>query len=150
MTATREEQTMSGHAFESEVLLRSSESDDAIAIIELAVGPEWDGPPLHHHQFDEAFYVLEGTLTFQLGDELITAEPGSLTFAPRGSHHTLANLTSQPARYVLICTPGGFERRFDRRNAEEAGRSPSQEALKPLPEVTVVGPQIRERLAARS
>ena len=117
----------------SAVLLRGEESDDQVAIIELTVPAGWDGPPLHHHAFDEAFYLLDGELTFQLGDELVTAGPGSVTFAPRGIHHTLANLSPATARFLLVCTPAGFERRFE----------PS--ATKPPPEVVIVGPRIGER-----
>jgi mannose-6-phosphate isomerase-like protein (cupin superfamily) len=116
--------------FSASVLLRSEQSDDRVGIVEVTVPAGWPGPPLHHHAFDEAFYVLDGELTFQLGDELATAGPGSLTFAPAGSHHTLANRGERPARYVLVCTPGGFERRFD------------PEPRQPYPETIVVGPQI--------
>jgi mannose-6-phosphate isomerase-like protein (cupin superfamily) len=126
------------------VLLRSEDSDGELSVIETAPGPGVS-PPLHHHDFDEAFYVLEGELTFQLGDRLATAGAGTLTFAPRGSHHTLANLGDGPARYVLVCTPGGFERRFDRLAAERAGVEPPPEALRPYPPTIVVGPQIGAR-----
>ena len=85
-------------------------------------------------------------LTFQVGEELATAGPGSLTFAPRGSHHTLANLGDSPARYLLICTPGGFERMFIRLEARKAGAEPPAEALEPFPPTIVVGPTIPERL----
>jgi quercetin dioxygenase-like cupin family protein len=133
---------MSNESLRSDVLLRSEHSDDAIGIVENRVPAGWEGPPLHHHDFDEAFYVLDGELTFQLADELTTAGPGSLVFAPRGSHHTLANLSSSGARYLLVCTPGGFERRFDRLAAERAGVAPTPESLKPYPEVVMVGPRI--------
>lgn len=136
---------MSNDSLHSTVLLRSERSDEEVAIIEITVPAGWPGPPLHHHDFDEAFYVLDGRLTFQLGDELATADAGSLTFAPRGSHHTLANLSDADARYLLVCTPGGFERRFDGRAAEQAGLEPAPEASKPYPETIVVGPQIHRR-----
>jgi quercetin dioxygenase-like cupin family protein len=126
------------------VLLRSEQSDGEVAIIEIVLPAGSAGPPLHHHDFDEAFYVLDGELTFQLGEELATAGPGTLTFAPRGSHHTLANLTAAAARYLLVCTPG-FERVFARRAAEQAGVEPPAWALQPTPEVTRVGPRIGER-----
>ncbi len=102
----------------------------------------WVGPPLHRHQFDEGFYVLEGELTFQQGEEIDTAGPGELIFAPRGVVHTLANRSSEPARYLLICTPAGFERTLARRAAARAGGEPPAWALGPLPEVEVVGPPI--------
>jgi quercetin dioxygenase-like cupin family protein len=128
---------------DASILLRSQQSADAISIIEVTVPAGWDGPPLHHHAFDEAFYVLAGELTFQLDDTLATRGPGTLTFAPRDSIHTLANLSGQPAHYLLICTPGGFERRFDRAHS---GPTASD---KPYLEVHFVGPTIPERLAAR-
>jgi quercetin dioxygenase-like cupin family protein len=58
----------------------------------------WPGPPLHTHDFDEAFYVLEGELTFQLEDKLRTATGGESVFAPRGVPHTLANSSGAAAR----------------------------------------------------
>jgi mannose-6-phosphate isomerase-like protein (cupin superfamily) len=123
---------MTNESFGPTILLRSEASRDRVGIVELAVPAGWIGPPLHHHEFDEAFYVLEGEMTFRLGDELVTAGPGTLTFAPGGSHHTLANLGDRPARYLLVCTPGGFERRFD------------PEPRGPYPETIFVGPRIGE------
>ena len=124
-------------------------SSEPAGIIEIALPPAWDGPPLHHHDFDEAVYVLEGELTFQLGDELRTAGPGSLTWAPRGSVHTLANLSDASARYLLVCTPGGFERMFARLAARLAGEEPDADALRPYPESVMVGPTLFEKLGRR-
>jgi quercetin dioxygenase-like cupin family protein len=119
--------------FDSTILLRSEETQGRMSIIELTLAPGWEGPPLHHHEFDEGFYNIEGELTFQLGDELVTRQAGSFTFAPGGAVHTLANLSGAPARYVLTCSPGGFENRFD----------PDSDT--PTPPVTVVGPPIATR-----
>jgi quercetin dioxygenase-like cupin family protein len=129
-------------SFEPTVLLRSEDSAGAISVIEVRVPPRWQGPPLHHHAFDESFYVLEGELTFQLGDELVTAAGGRFVFARGGAHHTLANLSDAPARYLLMCTPAGFERYFDRVASEQAGVEPPPSALEPIPEVVTVGPSI--------
>ena len=79
------------------------------------------------------------------GDELFTAGPGALAFAPGGVEHTLANLGDAPARYVLLCTPAGFERYFARLAAEAAGEDPPPWALAPTPPVTTLGGQIGER-----
>ena len=135
---------MATESFPPRVLLRSEQSNGELAIVESLMPAGSPGPPLHHHDFDEAFYVLDGELTFQLGEELSTAGPGTLTFAPRGSHHTLANLSSAAARYLLVCTPAGFERVFARRAARQAGVEPPAWALQPTPEVTYVGPRIGE------
>jgi mannose-6-phosphate isomerase-like protein (cupin superfamily) len=131
--------------FQTTVLLRSEQTDDRLGVVENTVPARWDGPPLHHHDFDETFYVLDGELTFQVGDARVTAGPGQVAFAPRAVPHTLANLGEQPARYVVVCTPGGFERYFDRIAAENAGVEPPATARKPYPETTVVGPPIGGR-----
>jgi quercetin dioxygenase-like cupin family protein len=136
---------MPSHNFETHIHLRSAQSNGAVSVVELFASPSFAGPPLHHHDFDEAFYVLEGVLTFQLGDQLRAAGPGELIFAPRGSHHTLANLSGAPARYLVVCTPAGFENRFARTAAERAGVAPPDWALEPYPETTFVGPRIGER-----
>jgi mannose-6-phosphate isomerase-like protein (cupin superfamily) len=135
-------------SFRPRVLLHGEESDAQISIVENTVPAGWPGPPLHHHDFDETFYVLEGELTFQLGDRLATATPGELVFAPRGSHHTLANQGVAEARYLLMCTPGGFERHFARVQAEQAGADPRPWALQEIPKVVRVGPRIGERQAS--
>ena len=50
------------------------------------VEPEGEVAPLHvHHNEDEAFWVLEGELTFQVGEETIQASPGSFLFGPKMS-----------------------------------------------------------------
>ena len=125
------------------VLLRSEQSGGRLAVIDEGVGPEFAGPPLHvHPAFDEAFFVLEGELTFQAGDRVWTAGPGEVAFAPRGTPHTFANLSGADARTLVICTPAGFERYFDRLAAERAGVDPPPEAFGPRPETVTVGPPI--------
>jgi quercetin dioxygenase-like cupin family protein len=118
----------------ADIHVRSEDSAGAVGIVEVTAPAGWDGPPLHHHDFDEAFYVLEGRPTFQVGEEIAERGPGDVVFAPRGAIHTLANLGDAPARYLLVCTPGGFERRFE----------PHEERT--WPETIVVGPVIRETL----
>jgi quercetin dioxygenase-like cupin family protein len=124
------------------VLLRSEETDGHVSVTEIAVPPHTAGPPLHAHNFDEAFYMLEGELIFQIADAITTKGAGELSFAPRNVAHTLANHRSAPARYVLVCTPAGFERHWARIAAAAAGIEPPPWALQPIPEITVLGPQI--------
>ena len=121
-----------------DVLLRSEESDGVVSIIDNTVPANWPGPFLHKHDFDEAFYVLEGELVFQVEDAVVTKRAGELAFAPRGVAHTLANHSDGRARYLLVCTPAGFERYFARMN-----ENPPEWALQEIPfEVERVGPQI--------
>ena len=63
---------------------------------------------LHHHD-DEAWYVLEGTLFIQMGDQEVQADAGRGVFVPRGTIHTYWNPGPGPARYLLIMTANVFQ-----------------------------------------
>jgi mannose-6-phosphate isomerase-like protein (cupin superfamily) len=93
-------------------------------VIESTMAAAAKGPPLHTHAFNETFYVLEGELTFQLGDELTLVGAGGVAFAPRGTPHTLANRSEAPARFLIVYTAAVFEHEFARRAAAFAGTEP--------------------------
>ena len=76
---------------------------------EIRVSPN-NGPPPHiHSREDESFFVLEGEVDFQIGDEKITAQPGTFIQGPRGIAHSFKNNTQLPARMLVFITPAGFE-----------------------------------------
>jgi quercetin dioxygenase-like cupin family protein len=127
----------------TDVLLRSEQSGGQVSVMENVVPANSAGPPLHTHGFDEAFYLLEGELIFQVEDEVFTRRAGELAFAPRNVAHALANHSEADARYLLVCTPAGLERHFARITAASQGAEPPDWALQPIPEVIEVGPQIR-------
>lgn len=61
--------------------------------------------PRHvHHRDDEAWYVLEGTLRVQVGNEEVEARAGSAVFVPRGTPHAYWNPGPAPTRYLLVMT----------------------------------------------
>jgi quercetin dioxygenase-like cupin family protein len=126
------------------ILVRGEQSDGRVGIVESTMPAGAPGPPLHVHDFHETFYVLEGELTFQLGDRVFTAGEGEAAHAPGGIPHTVANHSDAPGRYLLVCAPAGFEREFARRAARLAETEPPEWAMQPIPEVTVVGPRIGE------
>ncbi|MEQ8718769.1 MAG: cupin domain-containing protein [Acidimicrobiales bacterium] len=71
------------------------------------------GAPLHvHHEQSDTFYVLEGTLTVQIGDEVIELAPGDFATAPPGTPHTYTNADPDqpPVRVINVVTPGGFDK----------------------------------------
>ncbi|MCE9620893.1 MAG: cupin domain-containing protein [Actinomycetia bacterium] len=77
--------------------------------------PYLAGPPLHiHDDQDDAFLVLEGTLTVQVGDELIDLGPGDFASVPPGLAHTFSNINADqpPVRAINLMTPGGFDAYF--------------------------------------
>ncbi len=124
------------------VLLHGEQSGGHVSMMENVVSAHSAGPPLHRHDFDEAFYMLEGELIFQVEDELFTKRAGEFLFVPRNVAHALANHTDADARYLLVCTPAGLERHFARMDAASQDVEPPDWALQPPPEVIVVGPQI--------
>jgi mannose-6-phosphate isomerase-like protein (cupin superfamily) len=69
------------------------------------VGTHWIAPLHVHHADDEAWYVLEGTLGFRLGEEQFEAGPGSAVLARRGTSHTYWNAGVSEARYLLVMGP---------------------------------------------
>ena len=66
-------------------------------------------PPLHiHHREDEAWYILDGKMTFYVGDAVIEATAGCFAFAPRGIPHTFT-VDVEPTRVLVFASPAGFE-----------------------------------------
>jgi quercetin dioxygenase-like cupin family protein len=73
------------------------------------LAPEGFASPLHVHHFeDEGFYILEGELTFYVGDQTLKARPGSFLFGPKGIPHAFT-VDSGSARLLFVLSPGGFE-----------------------------------------
>jgi mannose-6-phosphate isomerase-like protein (cupin superfamily) len=69
------------------------------------------GPPLHFHEVqDDTFYVLEGVLTVQVGEEILDLGPGDFVTIPPGVAHTFDNIRNgdDPIRVVNVMTPGGL------------------------------------------
>ena len=58
-----------------------------------------------HRSDDEAWFVLEGTLGFRIGDEEREVGVGDSVLVPRGTAHTYWNAAAAPARYLLVMTP---------------------------------------------
>ena len=76
-----------------------------MSVTEIVVPPHSAGPPLHTHDFDEAFYLLEGELIFQVEEALVTKGEGELFFVPRNVAHAPANHSDAPSRYLLNAPP---------------------------------------------
>ncbi|HEV3101541.1 MAG TPA: cupin domain-containing protein [Candidatus Dormibacteraeota bacterium] len=76
------------------------------------------GPHLHKHLFDEAFYVLEGDYTFQVGERLVRASTGGFVYVPGGTVHTFRHSGDGDGRMLTVCSPGGIEAMFMAPDAE--------------------------------
>lgn len=92
------------------ILFGPDTTEDAYTVMVGAMPAGDQGPPLHVHPYtDEAFYIAEGELTFQLGDQEVVTGPGAFVFVPRGVVHTAWNSGPGPMRGLLLLSPGGAE-----------------------------------------
>lgn len=114
-------------------LLTPVQSNGSLGIFESVCQPN-TGPARHvHHDADETFYILQGEMTFWLEGELMKRGAGDCVFIPRGKHHTFVVVGSEPARMLVMMTPGGFEGFF----AEVAARN--LRAPEDMPEISAIG-----------
>jgi len=61
-------------------------------------------PPMHVQvDEDEAFYVLDGEVEFEVDGQTARATRGTFAFVARGSAHTFRVLT-ETARFLVICS----------------------------------------------
>jgi mannose-6-phosphate isomerase-like protein (cupin superfamily) len=90
----------------------SEDTNGQYTLFELRVDPEIGPPPHIHHREDEAFYIQEGELEFQLGDQTIIATPGTFLYSPKGHLHSFKNITNQRAKMLVWCMPAGIEKYF--------------------------------------
>jgi quercetin dioxygenase-like cupin family protein len=79
------------------------------SISEWWLEPDTAGPGAHAHPEDDAFYVLEGTMSFLIDGEWIDCPKGSFVLAPAGATHDFQNRGATRAGVLNISAPGGFE-----------------------------------------
>lgn len=85
----------------------ASQTGNAYELQEQVVAPGREPPPHIHHEQDEAFYILEGTLTIMCDDRTWTAAPESFVFLPKGIKHAFKIEGSTSARMLIITSPAG-------------------------------------------
>jgi quercetin dioxygenase-like cupin family protein len=83
---------------------------DEIAMTESRYAPGERGPEAHvHRRHTDAFYVLDGTLVFELATEIMSAPAGSFVLVPAGVVHSFRNEGPEDARFLNIHAPSeGF------------------------------------------
>lgn len=78
-----------------------------------ALVPPGGGPPPHvHSREEEGFYVVEGEITFHVGDRRIVATAGMFANMPVGMPHSFKNESDRPAKMLISVAPAGLENMF--------------------------------------
>jgi mannose-6-phosphate isomerase-like protein (cupin superfamily) len=95
------------------ILLTGEQTSGAFSVVELGVRPGDFVPPHLHAREDEAFYVLEGSVEFELDGEKLNAGAGTLVHIPRQTYHGFRNTSSTRVRLFNLHTPGGFDKFFE-------------------------------------
>jgi len=93
-------------------LATGEETDGRYALLEATVTPGGGPPPHVHSREQEGFYILEGEIAFQIGDERTVASAGMFANMPVGCPHSFKNETSKPARMLVSVAPAGLEKMF--------------------------------------
>ncbi|MEC9372223.1 MAG: cupin domain-containing protein [Planctomycetota bacterium] len=124
------------------ILADGSETNGAYALIDALV-PPGGGPPMHTHSREhEAFYILDGEITFRTPDRVETAEPGAFVAVAPGVWHGFRNEGDRDARMLILLAPAGFEAYF-----QTVGRALADAKSRPAPPT---GPEIEQMLALGS
>jgi quercetin dioxygenase-like cupin family protein len=95
--------------------IKASLPELTLSVFELQAG--FEGPEPHRHDDHvDSFYVLEGDIEFQLGNETVRAGPGTFFAAPPGIVHTFTNPGPAGARLLNMHTPDAGFADFLRQN----------------------------------
>ena len=83
------------------------ETDGKFALLDQTMPPGYAVPRHIHVEEDEAWYLLEGSMTFYCGGHVIEAAKYGWVFAPRGIPHTF-KVGSEGARALTFAFPSSF------------------------------------------
>lgn len=90
----------------------AADTNGAFSLFETRTAPGQGTPPHRQRYDDEAFWVLEGTYSFLIGDRDVIVQTGGYAFVPRGTLHAYTNSGATAARMLILVTPGGIHERF--------------------------------------
>lgn len=128
-----------------EHLLEAPESGGTLGVA-LVTQPVGVATPLHQHTREaEAFYVLDGRVDYQAGDDLFELYEGCFIHLPAGVPHAFRIRGDRPARFLALTAPGGLLHLYDEVGIPATElRLPGADALGPdveIPRWVEVGPR---------
>lgn len=93
-------------------LATSEETNEKYALLECLVEPG-KGAPFHTHtREEEAFYILEGEMTFFTNEGQLTAKSGTFVHCPVHTIRGFRNDSTVPSKMLILLAPGGMEQMF--------------------------------------
>jgi quercetin dioxygenase-like cupin family protein len=93
------------------ILLTGKDTAGRYCLIDMLI-PPGGGPPLHRHDFEEMFTILEGELEFTFRGAKVTLRAGETANVPANAPHQFRNVSPCPARLLCLCSPAGQEEFF--------------------------------------
>lgn len=63
------------------------------------------GPPPHRHDWDEAYYVIEGALDFEIDGKPVRIDAGGFTYLPRNTVHGFKGASESETRVLIFAVP---------------------------------------------
>jgi mannose-6-phosphate isomerase-like protein (cupin superfamily) len=90
-------------------LADGKETQERYSISQWWLEPHTKGPGAQSHDEDDVFFVIEGTMSFLLGDRWVDAPRGSFVIAPGRTTHDFENRGDARAGVLNLSVPGGFE-----------------------------------------
>jgi quercetin dioxygenase-like cupin family protein len=103
---------------------------DQLTLLEYTLDATHEADRTHiHKRHVDAFFVIDGELEFQIGQERsLRAPAGSLVAAPPGVVHAFPRAATQRARFLNLHAPGGFHNTLrELLEVRSTGREPTQE-----------------------
>ena len=122
------------------ILVSGAQTAGRYCLIDMIV-PDGSGPPLHRHDFEEMFTLLEGELEFTFRGETTIVRAGSSVNVPANAPHVFKNTSGSTVHMLCMCTPAGQEEFF-----VEVG-DPLDSRTSPLPKLDKAGMEERMKRA---
>lgn len=80
--------------------------------------PQGKGPPPHRHDWDEAYFILDGEVDFEIDGQPVKSKAGDFNYLPRNTVHAFKGASSSPARVLIFAAPGHSSEFFEELNSE--------------------------------
>jgi quercetin dioxygenase-like cupin family protein len=110
----------------------ATNTDGAFSFMERELPPRGTPPLAHTHEGAEAFYVLDGTISFTVGAETVEGAAGDFVLVPSGVAHTFANRSDAPARLLILHAPAADAYFADLQELWSGSDAPSDEDQRAL------------------